>query len=234
MLYNSTRDNSHSVTAAQAIAQGISEEGGLFVPQTLPLYDESVFNNLISLDYNGRAKKILSDFLTDFTQQEIDECVDKAYTSLKFDGSNITPIVSTKLDDKEMNIMELWHGPTSAFKDMALQILPHLLTKSLKKKYDGKEAVILVATSGDTGKAALEGFKDVDNTNIIVFYPVDGVSAMQKHQMNTQEGNNVTVCAIEGNFDDAQTGVKNIFTTTEILEKLKDSNKIFSSANSIN
>lgn len=234
MLYNSTRDNSHSVTAAQAIAQGISEEGGLFVPQTLPLYDESVFNNLISLDYNGRAKKILSDFLTDFTQQEIDECVDKAYTSLKFDGSNITPIVSTKLDDKEMNIMELWHGPTSAFKDMALQILPHLLTKSLKKKYDGKEAVILVATSGDTGKAALEGFKDVDNTNIIVFYPVDGVSAMQKHQMNTQEGDNVTVCAIEGNFDDAQTGVKNIFTTTEILEKLRDSNKIFSSANSIN
>ena len=137
-------------------------------------------------------------------------------------------------DGKELNILELWHGPTCAFKDMALQILPHFLTKSLKKTYDGKDAVILVATSGDTGKAALEGFKDVDHTKIIVFYPVDGVSPMQKHQMNTQEGNNVTVCAIKGNFDDAQTGVKKIFTTPEISAKLEANNMLFSSANSIN
>ena len=139
-----------------------------------------------------------------------------------------------KLNGKELNILELWHGPTCAFKDMALQILPHFLTKSLKKTYDGKDAVILVATSGDTGKAALEGFKDVDHTKIIVFYPVDGVSPMQKHQMNTQEGNNVTVCAIKGNFDDAQTGVKKIFTTPEISAKLEANNMLFSSANSIN
>ena len=128
----------------------------------------------------------------------------------------------------------LWHGPTCAFKDMALQILPHFLTKSLKKTYDGKDAVILVATSGDTGKAALEGFKDVDHTKILVFYPVDGVSPMQKHQMNTQEGANVNVCAIKGNFDDAQTGVKRIFTTTEVSQKLAENNMLFSSANSIN
>ncbi len=234
MLYNSTRDNSRVVSAAQAIAQGISEDGGLFVPQSLPKYDGGTFSSFLKLDYNGRAKKILADFLTDFTDEEIADCVDLAYTAAKFGSNNPTPIAVKELDGKSLNIMELWHGPTSAFKDMALQILPHLLTKSLKKKYDGKQAVILVATSGDTGKAALEGFKDVAETKIIVFYPVDGVSDMQKRQMNTQEGENVTVCAIQGNFDDAQTAVKSIFTAEEISEKLKKADMIFSSANSIN
>jgi threonine synthase len=234
MLYNSTQNAAEVVSAAQAIAQGISKDGGLFVPQEFPKYDENTFKSLLKEDYKGRAKKVFSDFLTDFTAEEIEDCVEKAYTAEKFDGSNPAPMAYCNIDGEELNILELWHGPTCAFKDMALQILPHLLTKSLKKTNDGKTAVILVATSGDTGKAALEGFKDVDNTKIIVFYPVDGVSPMQKHQMNTQEGDNVTVCAIEGNFDDAQTGVKKIFTTEAVNEKLAENNMLFSSANSIN
>ena len=234
MLYNSTQNAKEVVSAAQAIAQGISKDGGLFVPQEFPKYDENTFKALLKTDYKGRAKKVFSDFLSDFTEEEINDCVEKAYTVQKFGGENPAPISYCNLDGTTLNILELWHGPTCAFKDMALQILPHLLTKSLKKKYDGKTAVILVATSGDTGKAALEGFKDVDNTKIVVFYPVDGVSPMQKHQMNTQEGNNVRVCAIKGNFDDAQTGVKKIFTTPSVAEKLAENNMLFSSANSIN
>ena len=234
MLYNSTENKSEVVSASQAIAQGISKDGGLFVPQELPKYDIDTIKELLALDYKGIAVKVFSDFLTDFTADEIKDCVDKAYTAEKFGSDNPAPIVLKKYNGNDANILELWHGPTCAFKDMALQILPHLLTKSLKKTNDGKDAVILVATSGDTGKAALEGFKDVDHTKIIVFYPVDGVSPMQKHQMNTQEGANVNVCAIEGNFDDAQTGVKKIFTTPEIAEKLENNNMMFSSANSIN
>lgn len=234
MLYNSTQNASEVVSSAQAIAQGISKDGGLFVPQEFPKYGAAEFEALLREDYRGRAKKVFSDFLTDFTQEEIDECVEKAYTASKFGSDNPAPIAYTKLDGKQLNVLELWHGPTCAFKDMALQILPHLLTKSLKKTCDGKDAVILVATSGDTGKAALEGFKDVDHTKIIVFYPVNGVSPMQKHQMNTQEGENVRVCAIRGNFDDAQTGVKKIFTTPEVSDKLDGNDMLFSSANSIN
>lgn len=234
MLYNSTQNAKEVVSAAQAIAQGISKDGGLFVPQEFPKYDENTFKALLKTDYKGRAKKVFSDFLSDFTEEEISDCVEKAYTAQKFGGENPAPISYFNLDGTTLNILELWHGPTCAFKDMALQILPHLLTKSLKKKYDGKTAVILVATSGDTGKAALEGFKDVDHTKIVVFYPVDGVSPMQKHQMNTQEGENVRVCAIKGNFDDAQTGVKKIFTTPSVAEKLAENNMLFSSANSIN
>ena len=234
MLYNSTQNAKEVVSAAQAIAQGISKDGGLFVPQEFPKYDENTFKALLKTDYKGRAKKVFSDFLSDFTEEEISDCVEKAYTAQKFGGENPAPISYCNLDGTTLNILELWHGPTCAFKDMALQILPHLLTKSLKKKYDGKTAVILVATSGDTGKAALEGFKDVEHTKIVVFYPVDGVSPMQKHQMNTQEGENVRVCAIKGNFDDAQTGVKKIFTTPSVAEKLAENNMLFSSANSIN
>lgn len=234
MLYSSTQNASEVVSAAQAIAQGISKDGGLFVPQSFPKYDEKDFRELLKKDYKGRAEKIFSDYLTDFTAEEIEDCVEKAYTAEKFGGENPAPMAYTQLGGVDLNILELWHGPTCAFKDMALQILPHLLTKSLKKTCDGKDAVILVATSGDTGKAALEGFKDVEHTKIIVFYPVDGVSPMQKHQMNTQEGGNVTVCAIKGNFDDAQTGVKKIFTTPSISEKLAENNMLFSSANSIN
>lgn len=234
MLYNSTQNAKEVVSAAQAIAQGISKDGGLFVPQEFPKYDENTFKALLKTDYKGRAKRVFSDFLSDFTEEEISDCVEKAYKAQKFGGENPAPISYCNLDGTTLNILELWHGPTCAFKDMALQILPHLLTKSLKKKYDGKTAVILVATSGDTGKAALEGFKDVDHTKIVVFYPVDGVSPMQKHQMNTQEGENVRVCAIKGNFDDAQTGVKKIFTTPSVAEKLAENNMLFSSANSIN
>ena len=234
MKYNSTTDKNIVVSASQAIAQGISTDGGLFVPQEIPQYSLSDIENLTKLDYVGRAKKILGDYLDDFTAEEIDECVTKAYTAEKFGSNDPSPLSYQKYGDIDMNILELWHGPTSAFKDMALQILPHLLTKSLKKTSSGKEAVILVATSGDTGKAALEGFKDVDGTKIMVFYPVDGVSPMQKRQMTTQEGSNVSVCAIRGNFDDAQTGVKKIFTNKELVAKLEEKNYIFSSANSIN
>ena len=234
MLYNSTQNAKEVVSAAQAIAQGISKDGGLFVPQEFPKYDENTFKALLKTDYKGRAKRVFSDFLSDFTEEEISDCVEKAYTAQKFGGENPAPISYCNLDGTTLNILELWHGPTCAFKDMALQILPHLLTKSLKKKYDGKTAVILVATSGDTGKAALEGFKDVDHTKIVVFYPVDGVSPMQKHQMNTQEGENVRVCAIKGNFDDAQTGVKKMFSNKELAKVMNDNGFQFSSANSIN
>ncbi|MEE0263990.1 MAG: threonine synthase [Acutalibacteraceae bacterium] len=234
MNYNSTTDKSIVVSAAQAISQGISNDGGLFVPMEIPKYSKADFDAMLKMDYKGRAKKVIADYLTDFTAEEVAHCVDNAYTAEKFGGENPAPMVTAELNGNKMNILELWHGPTSAFKDMALQILPYFLTKALAKKYKGKEAVILVATSGDTGKAALEGFKDVDGTRIIVFYPQDGVSPMQKCQMTTQEGKNVDVCAIEGNFDDAQTGVKKIFTTAEIIEKLQSNNKLFSSANSIN
>ncbi len=234
MLYNSTENKNEVVSAAQAIAQGISKDGGLFVPQELPEYTEDTFKSLLKMSYNERAKFVFADFLSDFTADEIADCVDNAYTVEKFGSDSPAPLVAKKYNGNEINIMELWHGPTCAFKDMALQILPHFLTKSLKKVYDGKTAVILVATSGDTGKAALEGFKDVDHTKMIVFYPEDGVSPMQKRQMNTQKGGNVNVCAIKGNFDDAQTGVKNIFTTQEIVDQLNENDMLFSSANSIN
>ncbi len=234
MLYNSTQDNNKVVSSAQAIAQGISVEGGLFVPQSFPKLSDNDIKNMLSMSYQDRAKEIFKLYLTDFTDEEIADCVDKAYTKEKFESENPAPINTVEFNGNELNILELWHGPTCAFKDMALQILPHLLTKSLKKTADGTRAVILVATSGDTGKAALEGFKDVENTQIIVFYPENGVSAMQKHQMNTQAGENVYVCAIKGNFDDAQTGVKTIFTNPENSELLNKNGMMFSSANSIN
>lgn len=234
MLYISTRDNSKKITSAEAIARGISSEGGLFVPESFPKYDGVTFEALLLMDYRGRAKKVIGDYLTDFTAEEIADCVEKAYTEEKFNGSNPAPTSIVNHGDKKLCLLELFHGPTCAFKDMALQILPHLLTCSLKKTADGKKAVILVATSGDTGKAALEGFSGVKDTEIVVFYPSDGVSPMQKHQMDTTLGDNVNVCAIRGNFDDAQTGVKKIFTTEEIIKKLEDNNMMFSSANSIN
>ena len=230
MNYVSTRDKSVKVTAAKAIAQGISVEGGLFVPDSFPLFDCKDFENLRKLDYKGRAKYILKEFLNDFSDDEVEYCVNGAYTG-SFDNEQPAPIAL--LGDKA-NILELWHGPTCAFKDLALQLLPYLLTTSAKKVNDGKKAVILVATSGDTGKAALEGFKDVPDTEIIVFYPSDGVSPMQKLQMDSQKGENVHVCAIKGNFDDAQTGVKKIFTNNDVKEKLAENGMLFSSANSIN
>ncbi|WP_316608136.1 threonine synthase [uncultured Ruminococcus sp.] len=234
MYYNSTQDKSKSVASAQAIAQGISQDGGLFVPESFPQLTADELKGMLKMSYRDRAKLIISKYLTDFTQEEIADCVDSAYTVEKFGSANPAPLAPVSYNGAELNLLELWHGPTCAFKDMALQILPHFLTKSLKKVGGGKDAVILVATSGDTGKAALEGFRDVEHTKIIVFYPVDGVSAMQKHQMNTQQGDNVYVCAIRGNFDDAQTAVKRIFTDPATAQILDEHNMMFSSANSIN
>jgi len=231
MNYQSTRNSKISISSAEAIKRGISEEGGLFVPETIPTVTSDEINTLASLKYSERAKYILSKFLTDYTAEEIEDCCNKAYAKEKFASSEIAPVV--KLSDS-MHILELWHGPTCAFKDMALQILPHLLTKAVKKTGENNTIAILVATSGDTGKAALEGFKDVDGTVIQVFYPGEGVSEIQRLQMITQEGKNVSVVAVEGNFDDAQTGVKKIFTDEEYKAQLAEKSYSLSSANSIN
>ena len=231
MFYTSTRDKSLKVTSAEAITKGISEEGGLFVPCEIPQVDLDFIASMKDMSYIERAKKVLGLYLTDFTADEIASFVEGAYKEGKFSSDEVAPVVN--LHDN-VNILELWHGPTCAFKDMALQLLPYLLIGSSKKTLKDREIVILVATSGDTGKAALEGFKDVDSTKILVFYPNDGVSPMQKRQMCTQEGNNVGVCAINGNFDDAQTGVKTIFTDAEIKDVFAKNNLVFSSANSIN
>ncbi len=231
MFYTSTRDNNVKVTASKAITDGISPDGGLYIPESIPQLSAEEIKSLCNVDYKERAKKVLGLYLTDFTKEELDYCVEGAYKDGKFASEFVAPVV--KLHDN-VSILELFKGPTCAFKDMALQILPYLLTVSAKKNLKDKEIVILVATSGDTGKAALEGFKDVDGTKILVFYPNDGVSPMQKLQMTTQEGNNVGVCAVYGNFDDCQTGVKSIFTNKEILERFEKNNLVFSSANSIN
>lgn len=229
MDFTSTRSK-QSITSAQAITKGLSSDGGLFVPGSFPKITDGEIDKLISLDYKGRAVEVLKKYLTDFTDDEINYCVNGAYDNT-FDDNIPAPLVEIA---PGKNILELWHGPTCAFKDMALQLLPYLLTTSAKKAEKGKTMVILVATSGDTGKAALDGFADVPNTKIIVFYPENGVSPMQKLQMTTQTGNNVAVCAIKGNFDDAQTGVKKIFGDKEMVEYLAERNMEFSSANSIN
>lgn len=231
MNYHSTRNPSKSVTAAEAIAAGLSPDGGLFVPEALPHLAPEEIESLSGLSYNRRAHYILSRFLTGFSSEEIEECVSSAYNKKTFDTEAIAPVY--KLKENEY-ILELWHGPTCAFKDMALQILPHLLIKSVEKTGGTRETVILVATSGDTGKAALEGFRDKKGTSIIVFYPDSGVSEIQRLQMVTQEGSNVNVCAVKGNFDDAQNGVKEIFTDKELEKQLLDNGMAFSSANSIN
>jgi len=231
MLFNSTRDNSLKFTSAQAIKQGLSVEGGLFVPECFPIVELSEIEGLKSKSYQEIAKFVIGKYLTDFTNEELESCVTKAYTREKFETDSIAPLYELKENEY---FLELWHGPTCAFKDMALQILPHLLTVSAKKTGEDKTITILVATSGDTGKAALEGFKDVDGTKIIVFYPKDGVSDIQKLQMITQEGNNVFVSGVNGNFDDAQNGVKKIFTDGAFKKELFDSNVVLSSANSIN
>jgi len=230
MFYTSTRNNDIQVTAAQAIAEGISPEGGLYVPSEFPALTAADIEMLLPLSYKERATRVLSRFLNDFTGDEVAECCTAAYGE-RFDTPAVAPLHD--LGDGRY-VQELWHGPTCAFKDMALQILPHLMRVSVGKTNPDEQIVILVATSGDTGKAALEGFKDAPNTKILVFYPVDGVSEMQRFQMITQEGDNVGVCAIRGNFDDAQTGVKAIFTDDAVKAKLAENGMRFSSANSIN
>lgn len=227
MQYVSTRDaQQQPITAAEAIRRGIAADGGLYVPQSFPAYMPPSWHNL---DYRQLARDIFSLYLTDFTPTEITEIVESAYSATAFPQC-VAPCVTVG----GAQILELFHGPTLAFKDMALQALPRLLTHAVAKCGGGKEVVILVATSGDTGKAALEGFKDIPGCRIIVFYPAGGVSPIQEKQMLTTGGHNTAVVAVAGNFDDCQTGVKRLFADTALQQRMSAAGKEFSSANSIN
>lgn len=230
MKFQSTRNKNLRLDSAETILKGLSDDGGLFVPVEIPVLKKGEIAKLSKLGYCERAKRIFAKFMTDFSEEELLECAEKAYIG-NFENEEPAPIV--KLGES-VYMLELWHGPTCAFKDMALQILPHFLVKSAEKAGDGKKTVILTATSGDTGKAALEGFCDVEGTEIIVFYPDNGVSKIQQLQMQTQKGKNVAVCGVKGNFDDTQTAVKTIFTDEKIRSELAENGKSFSSANSIN
>ena len=228
LLYRSTRNPDVKVTASQAILKGLAADGGLYVPESIPALDVSL-KELAAMDYKQVAYEVMKLFLTDFTEEELKKCIEKAYDS-KFDTEEIAPMVKAC----GAYYLELFHGATIAFKDMALSILPHLLTTSARKNNIKNDIVILTATSGDTGKAALAGFADVEGTRIIVFYPKNGVSPIQEKQMVTQKGNNTYVVGIHGNFDDAQTGVKNMFGDEELAKELDAAGCQFSSANSIN
>lgn len=228
LLYKSTRDAEKTVTASQAILKGLADDGGLFVPVSIPKLPVSL-GELKEMTYQEIAYIVMKEFLTDFTEEELKSCIAKAYDS-KFDTEEIAPLA--KVEDAYY--LELFHGATIAFKDMALSILPHLLTTSAKKNQVKNEIVILTATSGDTGKAALAGFADVEGTKIIVFYPKNGVSRVQELQMVTQKGDNTSVVAIHGNFDNAQSGVKAMFENKELEKELNEAGYQFSSANSIN
>lgn len=230
MKYISTRGNGQKMTATEAIIAGLADDGGLFVPTEMPQVSMDFISGLQGLSYEERAERVLGCFLTDYSEEEIRGCVERAYGAGKFDSPKVAPL--TIFDD--VSVLELWHGPTSAFKDMALQLLPQLLSTALKKTGEKNEVLILVATSGDTGKAALEGFKDVEQIKIIVFYPENGVSRIQRQQMVTQLGQNVAVVAVQGNFDDAQNGVKEIFNDSSFNEALARKQVRLSSANSIN
>ncbi len=228
ILYSSTRSEGNPVKASQAILKGLSEDGGLFVPDKIPALDKTL-EELSEMTYGQVAYEVMKLYLTDFTKQELEDCIAKAYDS-KFDTEEIAPMVEAE----GAYYLELFHGATIAFKDMALSILPHLLTTSAKKNQVKNEIVILTATSGDTGKAALAGFADVEGTRIIVFYPKNGVSPIQEKQMVTQKGKNTYVVGIYGNFDDAQTGVKKIFGDSGLAAYMNEKGFQFSSANSIN
>ncbi len=231
MYYKSTRDTAEKkYLSAQVIKQGLADDGGLFVPTEIPSITEQEIKDLVALPYTERAAFVMGKFLTDFTYEELISDCKSAYSEDSFEGG-AAPVVNVK---DNIYSLELWHGPTAAFKDMALQLMPRLLVRSLKKTDETRTSLILVATSGDTGKAALEGYRDVDGIKIMVFYPVDGVSRVQKLQMATQAGNNVNVCAIKGNFDDAQNGVKKIFSDAEFSAELDKNGYFLSSANSIN
>ena len=228
LLYRSTRSADVKVTASQAILKGLAADGGLYVPESIPALDVSL-EELAGMDYREVAYEVMKLFITDFTEEELKNCINKAYDS-KFDTDEIAPLVNAD----GAYFLELFHGATIAFKDMALSILPHLLTTSARKNNIKNDIVILTATSGDTGKAALAGFADVKGTKIIVFYPKHGVSPIQEKQMVTQKGDNTYVVGIEGNFDDAQTGVKTMFGDSELAKELDADGFQFSSANSIN
>ena len=231
MNYVSTRNRNIALTASQAISQGLARDGGLLTPEVLPKLTPEMLEDLRGKSYSQRAVAVMKLFLEDFSEEELTAYTQAGYGAGKFDDPQVAPL--HPLNDKTA-CLELWHGPTSAFKDMALQILPHLLSASLVKTQEDKTVCILVATSGDTGKAALEGFRDVEKTRILVFYPKDGVSAIQELQMATQEGENVGVCSVVGNFDDAQTGVKRLFSDESLREQLAGRGFFLSSANSIN
>lgn len=228
LLYKSTRNSENTVTASEAILKGLADDGGLFVPVSIPKLDVTL-DELKDMSYQETAYAVMKQFLTDFTEEELKNCIAKAYDS-KFDTEEIAPLA--KVEDTYY--LELFHGATIAFKDMALSILPHLLTTSAKKNNVKNEIVILTATSGDTGKAALAGFADVEGTRIIVFYPKNGVSKVQELQMVTQKGANTSVVAIHGNFDCAQSGVKAIFENKQLAKEMDEAGYQFSSANSIN
>lgn len=230
MLYVSTRGKTEMVSSAHAISSGLASDGGLFVPRDFPPVSRAEIDAMSEASYEDRAVRVLSRFLTDYSEDELRECVTAAYSKAKFGGFP-APLHALK---KDLDILELWHGPTCAFKDMALQILPHFLTRAVNKTGEQKKVVILVATSGDTGKAAMAGFADVAGTEVIVFYPYGGVSTVQQLQMTTQRGENVHAVAVEGNFDDAQTGVKMLFGKKELEQALEEHGCAFSSANSIN
>ena len=230
MKYKSTRGEGIKINSAEAIIRGLAADGGLFVPDSMPKINNDFIKELLPLSYEERAYSILKLFLTDYTAEEIKSCVTKAYGNNKFDDKKCAPVTIFA----DCSVLELWHGPTSAFKDMALQLLPQLMSTALVKTGEKDDILILVATSGDTGKAALEGFRDVDKIKIMVFYPEGGVSKIQGLQMLTQEGKNVNVTAVRGNFDDAQSGVKKIFSDTDFNEKLLEQGVKLSSANSIN
>lgn len=231
MQYISTRNKTIEVSSMEAIKYGISQDGGLFVPDKLPVVSDDFLRSMASCNYARRAEALLAEFLPDYSREDLFESSNEAYNEKIFDSASIAPV--TKLSE-DLFSLELWHGPTCAFKDIALQILPRLMIKALKKTGENAKIAILVATSGDTGKAALEGFKDVPQTSIIVFYPENGVSDIQRLQMVSQEGINVHVAAIEGNFDDAQTAVKSIFMDGELKSQMLKAGIRFSSANSIN
>ena len=227
-LYRSTRNKNEAVTASRAILQGLAENGGLFVPDEIPVMDLPL-EDLTKMDYRGIAYEVMSRMFTDFTEEELKYCINGAYDS-KFDDERIAPLVS----HHGTHFLELFHGKTIAFKDMALSILPYLMTTAAKKNQSNEEIVILTATSGDTGKAALAGFADVPGTRIAVFYPKSGVSPIQEKQMVTERGRNTFVAGITGNFDDAQTGVKKMFSDPALGAYLAEKGFRFSSANSIN
>ena len=231
MQYISTRNVGFQCSASQAIVQGLAKDGGLLTPFYIPKLPNKALDEMKSMSYQHRAVYIMKQFLEEFSVKELTDFANAAYGPEKFDTPAVAPVRTV---DGNTHCLELWHGPTCAFKDMALQMLPHLLSASLVKTEEEKTACILVATSGDTGKGALEGFKDVPRTKILVFYPKDGVSEVQQLQMVTQEGNNVGVAAVYGNFDDAQTGVKRLFSDQELAKELADKGYFFSSANSIN
>lgn len=230
MIYTSTRGGSERFRSAETIKQGLASDGGLFMPETIPKFEKEDFEAICGMSYPERSAYILSRFLDDYTHDELLADCTAAYSEEHFKGG-AAPVITL---NEKIHVLELWHGPTCAFKDMALQIMPLLLSRALYKTGENRIACILVATSGDTGKAALEGYRDADRVKIIVYYPAEGVSRIQMLQMATQEGNNVHVCSVKGNFDDTQNGIKKILSDIKTAEQLSEKGYFLSSANSIN